>query len=189
MQVSRCVRRVGSVWRPRRGVVGRVAVRTLQTQVPRYALRFASGSGLVLGGCLAALLLAQQQSDAKEAVDYKALAEDIKKLIESAPKTYDDGRYQLLRLSVFLVFQRPKRALTCCVTRPPSYGPLFIRLAWHCAGSYSKVGLRGFPHCVGSRPCLSTTRRAALTELACVSSPSLITGATPVKACSFIGFC
>ena len=51
------------------------------------------------------------------------LADDIRALIASAGPKYDDG----------------------------SYGPLFIRLAWHCAGSYSKYDKTGGSQGAGMR--------------------------------------
>merc|ERR1711991_718059 len=69
----------------------------------RYGAWAAGGAVLATG--LVGLTVFADDND----VDYKAVEEDIKALIESAGN-YDDG----------------------------SYGPLFIRLAWHSAGNYSK---------------------------------------------------
>ena len=81
--------------------------------VARAAAGNASRRGLSLGvaacGVLATGMVSYNLLAESPAVDYKAVEADLRKLIESAGK-YDDG----------------------------SYGPLFIRLAWHCAGNFSR---------------------------------------------------
>jgi len=94
-------------------------MRTIATSgVARAAAGTASRRGMSLGaaacGVLATSVLSYNLMAEKPAVNYKAVEADLRKLIESAGK-YDDG----------------------------SYGPLLIRLAWHCAGNYSKYDQTG----------------------------------------------
>jgi cytochrome c peroxidase len=63
------------------------------------------------------------QLSSEEEVDYEKVADDIRAVIASAGPKYDDG----------------------------SYGPLLVRLAWHCAGSYSKHDKTGGSQGAGMR--------------------------------------
>jgi hypothetical protein len=120
-------------------------IATFARSVPSYRL----ASGALFGGLtFSAVAFAVASSNAEEApaVDYKKVEEDLKKLIKSAG-TYDDGRYSIA--SNYSTQQECKRvaheSYECFFffaffspSSLVSYGPLFIRLAWHAAGSYSK---------------------------------------------------
>lgn len=71
-------------------------------------------SGTVFGAAVLAWYAADNAHADDASVDWDALEDDLRRLINSAGN-YDDG----------------------------SYGPLFIRLAWHAAGSYSKYTKTG----------------------------------------------
>jgi len=85
-------------------------------------MKKAFAGGLVLGTTLTYTLAKVDAEEKKtDAVDLKAVKKDILKIIENLD--YDDG----------------------------SYGPLFIRLAWHSAGTYDKATKTGGSNGAGMR--------------------------------------
>jgi cytochrome c peroxidase len=76
---------------------------------PNYSLPWKLIVGAVAIGTISYLVSPGAEAEDKKKVDYNAVREDIKKILEN--DRYDDG----------------------------SYGPILIRLAWHAAGTYSKT--------------------------------------------------
>jgi len=75
---------------------------------PNYSLPWKLIVGAVALGTISYLVSSGAEAEDKQKVDYTAVREDIKKILEN--ERYDDG----------------------------NYGPILIRLAWHAAGTYSK---------------------------------------------------
>jgi len=94
-------------------IINRRRYSYIHNQTTDFSINWKLLAGAVAIGT-AAYLLYSEETHADTKVDYNAVREDIKKLLDSNPN-YDDG----------------------------SYGPVLIRLAWHAAGTYSKVDHSG----------------------------------------------
>ncbi len=145
------------------------------------AFNLRGASGLVaLAGLMGWSLFAGPTLE--EAVDYKALEQDLRKLIASAG-SYDDGRYGV-RDRRARVARQVSGAFFLTFAAPGSYGPFFIRSVVGCViGQCVCARLTCCTGWHGTRlaPTASTRRLAAATARRCGSRPRPTTAATLVR--------